>query len=458
VTDYRSRSLWLDGVPGELTPRPGLEGPLDVDVAIVGAGYTGLWTAYYLKKADPHLRVAVLEREIAGFGASGRNGGWCSSFFAGSREATAKRHGRAAAIAMQKAMFETVDEIGRVAAEEGIDARFHKGGALVQASNVPQLERAREEIEWERSWGFGEEDYRLLSAEEARSRIAATGSLGAFFTPHCACVDPARLARGLADVVEGLGVSIYERTPALGLSAGRVETPVGAVTAEVVVRATEGYTVELPGCERTVLPLYSLMIATEPFTADVWDAIGWRQHETFNDERFLIVYAMRTDDDRLAIGGRGAPYHLGSRIDDDFVDEPGVFEALKGVVRHLFPQMGAVRVSHTWGGPIGIPRDWYSSVGLDRVSGRAWAGGYVGDGVGTTNLAGRTLRDLVLGEETELTALPWVGHQSPLWEPEPLRWLAVNAAMKAMASADSYEERTGKQSRRATMVKRLIGA
>jgi glycine/D-amino acid oxidase-like deaminating enzyme len=458
VTDYRSRSLWLDGMPGELVPRPSLPGPLDVDVAVVGAGFTGLWTAYYLKKADPHLRIAVLEREIAGFGASGRNGGWCSSFFAGSREATAKRHGRAAAIAQQRAMFETVDEIGRVVAEEGIDARFHKGGAFIQASNVPQLERAREEIEWERSWGFGEEDYRLLTAEEARSRIAAAGSLGAYYTPHCACVDPARMTRGLADVVERLGVSIYERTPALSLAAGRVETPAGTVTAEVVVRATEGYTVELPGFERVLLPLYSLMIATEPLPTETWDAMGWREHETFNDERFLIIYAMRTDDDRLAIGGRGAPYHWGSRISDDFIQEPGVHEALKGVVRRLFPQMGDVAVTHAWGGPIGIPRDWYTSCGFDRGSGRAWASGYVGDGVGTTNLAGRTLRDLILGQTTELTALPWVGHKSPLWEPEPLRWLAVNAAMKAMASADSYEERTGKRSRRATLVKRLIGA
>jgi len=458
VTDYRSRSLWLDGVPGELTPRPPLEGPADVDVAIVGAGYTGLWTAYYLKKADPHLRIAVLEREIAGFGASGRNGGWCSSFFAGSREATAKRHGREAAVAQQRAMFETVDEIGRVVAEEDIDARYHKGGALVQASNVPQLLRAQEEIEWERSWGFGEEDYRLLGAEEARSRIDATGSLGAFFTPHCACVDPARLTRGLADVVERLGLPIYERTPALSLSAGRVETPAGAVTAEVVVRATEGYTVELPGFERALLPMYSLMIATDPLPAATWDAIGWREHETFNDERFLIVYAMRTDDDRLAIGGRGAPYHWGSRVSDDFIREPKVFEGLEGVVRQLFPQIGDFEVTHTWGGPIGIPRDWYSSVGLDRASGRAWAGGYVGDGVGTTNLAGRTLRDLILGNDTDLTGLPWVGHQSPLWEPEPLRWIAVNAAMKAMASADGYEERTGRPSKRATMVKKLIGA
>jgi glycine/D-amino acid oxidase-like deaminating enzyme len=458
VIDYRSRSLWLDGLPGELTPRPALNAATDLDVAIVGGGYTGLWTAYYLKKAEPHLRVAVIEREIAGFGASGRNGGWCSSFFAGSRETTAKHHGRVAAIALQQAMFDTVDEVGRVAVAEGIDARFHKGGAVMQASSAPQLQRAREEIEYERSWGFGEDDYRLLAADEARARIDANGSLGAYFTPHCACVDPARLARGLADVVERLGVPIYERTPALSIAAGRIETPAGTVTAEVVVRATEGYTAELPGQERALLPLFSLMIATEPLPADAWDAIGWREHETFNDGRFLIIYAMRTDDDRLAIGGRGAPYHWDSRVSDDFVRRPRVFEALEGVVHHLFPQIGDFAVTHTWGGPIGIPRDWYTSVGLDRVSGRAWAGGYVGDGVATTNLSGRTLRDLILGHDTELTALPWVGHRSPQWEPEPFRWLAVNAAMKAMASADSYEERTGRPSRRATMVKRLIGA
>ncbi|HQJ97841.1 MAG TPA: FAD-dependent oxidoreductase [Thermoleophilia bacterium] len=458
MTDYRSRSMWLDGVPGELAPRDPLPGPIDVDVAVVGAGLTGLWTAYYLKKADPHLRIAVLEREIAGFGASGRNGGWCSSFFAGSRERTAKTHGRAAAIAMQKAMFETVDEVGRVVDEEGIDARFHKGGVLVQASTAPQLLRVRDAVAYECSWGFGEEDYRLLSAEEARSRIAATGSLGAYYTPHCACVDPARLARGLADVVERLGVPIYERTPALRLSAGRVETPAGTVTAEVVVRATEAYTVELPGFERVVIPLYSLMIATEPLPGEVWDAIGWREHETFNDERFLIIYAMRTDDDRLAIGGRGAPYHWGSRISDDFDRDARVFSALETTVHQLFPQIGEFAVTHTWGGPIGVPRDWYSSVGFDPATGRAWAGGYVGDGVATTNLAGRTLRDLIRAEKTEVTGLPWVGHRSPLWEPEPLRWLAVNAALKAMASADAYEERTGRPSRRATPVQRLIGA
>jgi len=201
-----------------------------------------------------------------------------------------------------------------------------------------------------------------------------------------------------------------------------------------------------------------LMIATEPLPGEVWDAIGWREHETFNDERFLIIYAMRTDDDRLAIGGRGAPYHWGSRISDDFDRDARVFSALETTVHQLFPQIGEFAVTHTWGGPIGVPRDWYSSVGFDPATGRAWAGGYVGDGVATTNLAGRTLRDLIRAEKTEVTGLPWVGHRSPLWEPEPLRWLAVNAALKAMASADAYEERTGRPSRRATPVQRLIGA
>ena len=458
MRDYRSRSLWLAEVPGELTPRPSLEGPTDLDVAIVGGGYTGLWTAYYLKNADPHLRVAVFEREIAGFGASGRNGGWCSSFFAGSRGATAKRHGRAAAIAMQEAMFATVDEVGRVVADEGIDARFHKGGFVEMAMTTPQLLRIKEEIDYERSWGFGEDRYRRLGAEEARGRVAADGVLGAFFSPECACVDPARLCRGLADVVERLGVPIYERTPVVRIEPHAVETPAGRVRAEVVVRATEAYTVQFAGHERDLVPMYSLMIASAPLTQEVWDAIGWREHEVVNDGRYLIIYSMRTEDDRLAIGGRGAPYHYGSRIDDAFERDPSVFTALERVAHELWPQIGPFHVTHTWGGPIGIPRDWYTSVGHDRTTGEAWAGGYVGDGVATTNLAGRTLSDLIRGERTDLTALPWVGHRSRRWEPEPYRWLGVNAATWAMASTDAREARSGRPSKRAGYVKKLIGA
>jgi glycine/D-amino acid oxidase-like deaminating enzyme len=458
MTDYRARSMWLDGVPGELTPRPSLPGALDVDVAVVGAGYTGLWTAYYLRKADPQLRVAVLEREIAGFGASGRNGGWCHATFPGSRERAAKTHGRDAVVAQQRALFGTVAEIARVIAEEGIDAHFHVGGMMDLATSPVQLLRAREEIEYQRSWGFGDEDFRLLGAAETRERVRVAGGLGAVYSPHAAAVDPARLARGLAEAVEKLGVPIYERTPVTAVAPHEAQTPFGTVRAEVVVRATEAFTPELPGYERHVVPIYSLMIGTESLPEAFWDEVGWGGHEVWGDFRHLIFYAMHTDDGRIAIGGRGAPYHYGSQLSEAFEVVPRVQDHLRDLLGELFPQIGDAQVTHRWGGAIAASRDWCSSVGLDRATGLAWAGAYVGDGVATTNLAGRTLSDLIRGEATELTGLPWVGHRSKPWEPEPLRWVGVNAALTAMASADEREARTGRPSKRATSVKRMIGA
>ena len=455
--NYRSYSFWLDSLPGELAPRPSLGDDLEVDVAIAGAGYTGLWTAYYLKKADPSLSIAILEKDIAGFGASGRNGGWCSALFAASRKKIAKQSGRDAAIAMQRAMFASVDEVGRAAAEEGIDAHFEKGGTLTAVTAPAQLERVREEISDAHEWGFTEEDIRWLTEQEARAVIDVDGCLGAAYTPHCARVHPARLVRGLADVVERLGVQIYEQTPVTGIASRRLETSWASVKADVVIKAVEGYLPSLNGSTRTLLPLYSLMVATEPLPSSFWDGVGWRKGETFADGRHLIIYAQRTEDDRIAIGGRGAPYHFGSRVRDEFDKKPQVFSELKRVLAALWPQLENLRITHRWGGPLGVPRDWYSSVGFDRKQGVAWAGGYVGDGVSTTNLAGRTLRDLILERDSELTVLPWVQHQSRKWEPEPLRWIGTNLALRMMASADHHEARTGRPAKRADLVGRLIG-
>jgi glycine/D-amino acid oxidase-like deaminating enzyme len=458
VTDYRARSLWLDCLPGELTPRRSLEGPIDVDVAVVGAGFTGLWTAYYLKKADPHLRIVVLEREIAGHGGSGRNGGWCHTTFPGSRERAAKSHGRQATIDQQRALFDTVDEIARVVKEEDIDARFHDGGQLDLATNPVQLLRAAQDIEYQRSWGFGEDDYVLLGAREARERMQVAGCLGAVLCKHAAVVDPARLARGLADIVEKLGVPIYEQTPVTAISPHAAETPFGTVKAEVVVRATEAFTPELPGYERWVVPIYSLMIATEPLSEATWERLGWKGHEAFGDMRHLIFYACRTEDGRIAIGGRGAPYHYDSKLSEDFTRNAQVQDRLRELIRTLFPQIGEFRISHYWGGAIAASRDWYSSVGINRSTGIAWAGAYVGDGVSTTNLAGRTLCDLIRDHATPLTRLPWVNHNSPLWEPEPFRWVGVNLALRMMSSADKFEDTKGRPSRRADLVSKMIGA
>lgn len=466
MKDYRTLSLWHDGLPEPIVPRPQLEGPQAVDVAIVGAGYTGLWAAYYLAKADPHLRIAVLEKEVAGFGASGRNGGWCSSFFPASWDTIARARdregerdrGREAAVALQRAMFETVDEVGRVAAEEGIDARFHKGGALTLAMNQAQLTRLREELDEQRAWGFGEEDYAWLDAGEARRRVHVDGALGAHYAPHCAALDPARLARGLADTVERLGVKLYEQTPVLALGGRYAQTPNGAVAADVVVRATEGYTPELPQYHRELVPLYSLMIATEPLPDAMWERLGWAGRECLGDGRHLIIYAQRTADGRIAMGGRGAPYHFRSRVRDAFDRDQRIFSRVEASLLGLFPFLRATRITHRWGGPIGVPRDWYSSVGYDMASGYAWAGGYVGDGVGTSNLAGRTLADLVLGRDTDLIRLPWVNRRPRPWEPEPLRWVAVNGALRLMDLADAQERRTGRPSRLGTAIDTLIGA
>jgi glycine/D-amino acid oxidase-like deaminating enzyme len=445
----RSLSLWWDGLPGQFSLRAGLDRDIDVDVAVVGAGFTGLWTAYYLLRAAPGTRIALLERQVAGFGASGRNGGWCSALFSARGSLIARDHGADAARAMHLAMQGSVDEVGRAAVAEGIDCRFAKGGTVVAARTPAQVRRAEAEVAESRALGFGEGDLRWLGRTEAERRLRVAGMLGATYTPHCAVLDPARLVRGLAEAVERLGATIYEGTAVEQIGPGATSKRATlrangcSVRADVVVRATEAWTATLPGERRTMLPVYSLMIATEPLQGSFWAGTGLAQRESFSDHRRLIIYGQRTADDRLAFGGRGAPYHFGSSVRPSHDRAQPVHESLRQAMVELFPGARGVAVTHTWGGPIGVPRDWFSSVGLDRTSGLAWAGGYVGDGVSTSNLAGRTLADLVLERDSELVGLPWVGHHSPRWEPEPLRWLGVNAALWATKSADRSEEAGG---------------
>ena len=466
VGGWRSLSLWHDQIAAagddDLAERAPLAGSTSVDVCIVGAGYTGLWTAYYLLGLEPSLRVLVVEARIAGFGASGRNGGWCSALFPAATPALARSHGRAAALALRRAMNATPAEIGRVAAAEGIDCDFVPGGTVRLARTPVQLRRADAEVAQDAAFEHVDAVERL-DADTAQALVGATDVLGGTFTPHCARIQPARLVRGLARAVERRGGTIAERTPALRIEAAtpgrdaRVVTGRGVVTARHVVRATEAWTATLPGSRRAVVPVYSLMVATEPLPPAFWAQAGLAGGETFADHRNLIVYGQRTADDRLVFGGRGAPYHFGSRIEPGFDREPAVFAGLRDAVTRLFPALHEHAFTHAWGGPLGIARDWRASVGLDAAAGVAWAGGYVGDGVGTSNLAGRTLADLLLGRNTELTRLPWVGHRSRRWEPEPLRWLGVNAGLRAMTAADAEERLTGRPSLAARALAPYLG-
>jgi glycine/D-amino acid oxidase-like deaminating enzyme len=358
---------------------------------------------------------------------------------------------------MVRAMQDTVREVGRAAEAEGIDAHYHRGGTVSLASTPMQLERLRAEVATARARGFTDDDERLLEREEAAAMLSAQPVLGGSYTPHCAVIHPSRLVRGLARVVEASGVPIFEHTPVRSIAPGRVETDAGTVRAEIVLRATEGYTARIEGLRRAVVPVYSLMVATEPLSDAMWETIGLADRPSFTDARHLIIYGQRTADGRLAFGGRGAPYHFGSRIRPSYDVEPRVFEELRTVLREMLPQLGGVEFTHQWGGCLGIARDWAASVGLDRQTGIGWAGGYVGDGVATTNLAGRTLSDLVTGADSDLVTLPWVNHRSRPWEPEPLRWLGINAGLRAASFADVEERWTHRQSIVARVMAPLTG-
>ncbi|MFK4834932.1 NAD(P)/FAD-dependent oxidoreductase [Microbacterium sp. ZW T2_14] len=439
-------SWWWRDLGGTPAPRAPLPGDLDADVAIVGAGYTGLWTAYYLKREQPDLRVVVLEQRFAGFGASGRNGGWLTNTVTGGRERYAGTHGRNAAIAQQRALNETVDEVIAVAAREGIDADIVKGGELEVARTPAQLARLRASAAAEQSWPHT--DVEVMDAAATASRIRIAGTLGAVWHPHCARVHPAKLVRGLAEAVERLGVTIHEQTRVIEIAPGRAVTDRGTVRATHVLRATEGFTADLRGEHRTWLPMNSSMIVTEPLAGGFWDAVGWDARDTLGDFAHVYMYAQRTADDRIAFGGRGVPYRYGSRVDTDGTTQQRTIASLTRLLHDFFPDAAATPIAHAWAGVLGVSRDWAATVVHDRATGLGWAGGYVGTGVTATNLAGRTLADLVLERDSELTRLPWVGHRAKRWEAEPLRWTAVNAIYTAYRLAD-LSEASGSSSRTA---------
>jgi glycine/D-amino acid oxidase-like deaminating enzyme len=457
MKNYASYSYWLETCGDDLTPRPALVGTIDVDVAILGAGYSGLWTAYYLQERQPALKLAIVEQEIAGFGASGRNGAWCTSGFPTSLGVLAKKYGRDAALAVHGAMTGAVDEVGRVAAAEGIDIQYGKGGALMIARGPQQLPAIHAtHAEYERL-GLADR-VQLLDKTATDERVSIAGALGSLYLKDTATIHPGRLVRGLARTVERRGATIYEQTEVTDFTTGAypaLHTARGHVRAKTIVLCGEAYLTRLPKLHRQLIPVYSLITLTEPLSPADWAEIGWEGRECIDSCRYTVDYLSKTVDGRILFGGRGAPYHFGSSIKDAYDRHGPTHRMLQENVRTWFPRLKDVRFTHTWGGPLGWPRDFMPTMAYDPALGLATARGYTGNGVATANLAGRVLADLITGVDSEITKLPSVNHHSRNWEPEPFRYLGVRYVQRSFWQIDQKAERTGLPPTGKTLAERL---
>jgi glycine/D-amino acid oxidase-like deaminating enzyme len=465
---YSDVSHWL-ATAGDLSPRAALAGDHDFDVVVVGAGYTGLWTAWYLLQREPSLRIAICEAEIAGYGASGRNGGWCSASIGMTAAGLARRYDADTARDVVRAMRDTVDEVARACTHAGIDADYRKGGMLRIARGTHEIAALRDGALALRRLGL-DTGIDELSVEQLDQRVRIAGAHGALFDPHCATIHPGHLVRGLAAAVEQRGAAIFERTRVLriipadragGNGNGHGDQPVvrtrhGQIRAGTVVVATEAWTSELPGFQRAVLPIYSLIVLTEPLSDAQWRRIGWQGHECLSSHRLTVDYLSRTSDGRILFGGRGAPYHFGSRVAPRFDRHTATHQELRAMVSEWFPALRDARIAAEWGGPLGMPRDWLPNFRYDAATGIAAAWGFTGQGVAASNLAGRTLADLMTHRPSPLTVLPMVGHRSRRWEPEPLRWIGARYIQRAFARIDDRAQQTGRAPSGRSLAERLM--
>jgi len=443
MTQYKDFSFWLEDSGDPLTPRPSLQRSEEVDIAILGAGYTGLWTAYYLLRQNPSLKVAIVEREIAGYGASGRNGGWCSPRFPVTASAMASRWGAAAARQVLLALQSAVDEIRDVSERESIDTCFRPAGTLTVARGAHQLPALHSAYRAYERLGLANH-YKFLTPEETAERIRITDIHGALCTPDGASIHPARLVRGLARAVESRGGAIYEQTQVLDYKSGPIPsliTPAGELRARrAIVLAGEAYMTRLPKLHRALMPAYSLISLTEPLTPEQWSQIGWQAGENLSSTRNTVVYLTKTPDGRILFGSRGAPYAFASAITDSQDRHAETHAHIQRMALEWFPSLTGVKFTHNWGGPVGMPIDWTPAVRFDSSSKLAFAGGYTGQGVSTANLAGQILSGLISGKSTGFEHLPFVNRRSPNWIPEPLRWLVVRYMQGALQRIDDAAE------------------
>jgi glycine/D-amino acid oxidase-like deaminating enzyme len=436
MTDFASRSFWLEADP--YTPGPPLAGDVTVDVAIVGAGFTGLWTAHFLLRAQPALKVAVIERDVVGYGASGRNGGFAMTLLSRSLHDLVQAFGAEAARAAHEAVAHSVDAIGQFCAEHRAPCDYEKTGFLGVAADDSQVDRI--EADRRAAEALGIADVRYLSGEELRREIQSPLFRCGLEEKTCALLNPAKLVRGIARVVRQQSGIIYEQTAVDRIepagAAVAIRTPHGTVHADRVVLATNAYSVQFPELRRLLIPLYSYIVLTEPLTEGQWASIGWTKRQGLEDKRTFIHYFRPTADGRILMGGEDAPYYYGSSVGAQHDRNRRVFTLLQRDLQTIYPQLNGIRFTHQWGGPVAVTSRFVPSFGT-LTGGRIHFGfGYSGHGVAPTHLGGQILRDLVLERASDLTQLCFVRAKAVPFPPEPLRYVAVNMARRSLLAQD----------------------
>jgi glycine/D-amino acid oxidase-like deaminating enzyme len=436
MADFASRSFWLEADP--YTAGPPLAGDVRVDVAIIGGGFTGLWTAHFLLRADPSLKVAVIEREVVGYGASGRNGGFAMTLLSRSLHDLLQSFGANAARAAHESVAQSVDAIGEFSATHGVACDYEKSGFIGVATDESQI--ARIEADRRAAETLGISSIRFIPGDELRHQIQSPLYRCGLEEKTCALVNPAKLVRGIARVVRQQSGIIYEQTGVerIERTDGTVDirTAHGTVRADKVVLATNAYAVQFPEFRRLLIPLYSYIVLTEPLNEGQWASIGWQGRQGLEDKRTYIHYFRPTADARILMGGEDAPYHYGSSVGAQHDRNPRVFDTLQRDLKTIYPQLAGVRFTHQWGGPVAVTARFvpaFGSVDGDRIH---YGFGYSGHGVAPTHVGGQILRDLVLGRETELTQLCFVRSKAIPFPPEPWRYLGVNLARRSLLAQD----------------------
>jgi len=439
---FDKKSFWMETRP--YAPGAPLAGDVQADVAIVGGGFTGLSTAYHLKTASPGLRVVLLESEIIGHGASGRNGGFNMTLFGLTLGITALRFGRSKAREAHLYMEQAVDLLKGLVATLPLDCDYEHPGFLRVATSEKYRRRILEEIELVHALGI--DGISWMPPARLAEEVRSPQYLGAWWEPRCGIVNPAKLAWSWRDVVAGLGVSVFEGSPVAAIQRVRgryrLTTPGGHLHAEKLVLATNAYSHLIPRIGRRQTPVWTYIVLTEPLSPRHFEAIGWHHRQGIEDARNLVHYYRLTADNRLLMGGRDVGLTYGEDMDRD--RDPATFAALEQDVRDIFPPLRDIRFTHRWGGPVSVTVDMAPAMGYLGDPSAVYSIGCLGHGVSMTHLNGKTAADLVLEKKTSLTDVFFVNRRTLSWPPEPVRTLAAKVILGYMHLEDRfYDPRSG---------------